>query len=220
MMGTNVRRFAPLSTVSLEDLVPPAISIGFFNKSPGAPQLIGASASSLTHGIDFTYRSGVIVVPLLVAPFGPTQARMQEVVMSVDANRALIQRLLDEVLTQHNLAALDEIVHPNFVELDPVPGQGPGREGLKQWFAMYFAAFPDVRWTLEEQVAEADKVMSRSTWQGTHQGPFLGIPPTGKSIRVAAWTIDRIVDGQLVESRILMDALGMLQQLGAIPTPE
>ena len=62
--------------------------------------------------------------------------------------------------------------------------------------------------------------MSRSTWQGTHEGPFLSIPPTGKSIRVAAWTIDRIVDGQLVESRILMDAFGMLQQLGAIPTPE
>lgn len=136
---------------------------------------------------------------------------------SAEANKALLQRFADEVLTQHNLAAVDELVHPDFVELDPVPGQGPGRQGLKEWFALYFAAFPDVRWTVEEQVAEGDKVMSRSTWRGTHQGPFLGLPPTGKRITVAAWTIDRIADGQLVESRILMDMLGMLQQLGAIP---
>ena len=121
--------------------------------------------------------------------------------MSGVANKALVQRLIDEVLTQHNLAVLDEIVHPDFVELDPAPGQEQGREGLKQFFAAYFDAFPDVRWTLEEQVAEGALVVSRATWQGTQRGPFLGIPPTGKAIRVAAWTIDRIEDGLLVESR-------------------
>jgi steroid delta-isomerase-like uncharacterized protein len=97
---------------------------------------------------------------------------------------------------------------------------GPGLAGLKAWLAMYFAAFPNVRWTLEEQIAEGDKVASRSTWQGTHQGTFLGIPPTGKDVTVAAWTMDRVVDGKIAESRLIMDVLGLLQQLGAIPRPD
>lgn len=134
--------------------------------------------------------------------------------MSTQTNTALVGRLADEVLTRHNLAALDEIFHVDYVEDDPPPGMGPGLEGLRQWLAMWIEAFPDVRWAVEEQISDQDKVWSRATWHGTHQGPFLGVPATGKSVTVAAWTIDRFEAGKIAESRIIMDALGMMQQLG------
>lgn len=111
-------------------------------------------------------------------------------------------------------------MHADYVEDEPPPGMGPGRDGLRQWLAGWIAAFPDVRWTVEEQIADEDRVWSRSTWQGTHQGSFLGIPPTGKNVTVAAWTIDRFTDGKIAESRIIRDALGMMQQLGVIPAPD
>ena len=137
--------------------------------------------------------------------------------MSSESNITLVQRLADEVLTGHNLAVLDEIFHADYVEDEPPPGMGPGREGLRQWLAMWIDAFPDVRWTVEEQIVDADRVWTRSTWHGTHRGPFLGIPATGKSVTVAAWTIDRFADGKIAESRIIMNTLGMMQQLGVIP---
>jgi predicted ester cyclase len=75
------------------------------------------------------------------------------------------------------------------------------------------SSFPDVQWTLEEQIADGDRVWSRSIWQGTQRGPFLGVPSTGKNVIVAAWTIDRLTDGKIAESRIIMDTLGLIQQL-------
>ena len=96
---------------------------------------------------------------------------------------------------------------------------GPGREGLRQWLALWIAAFPDTRWTVEEQIADEDRVWSRSTWRGTYQRAFLDVPATGKEVTVAAWTIDRFVDGKIAESRIIMDALGMMQQLGVVTAP-
>jgi len=139
--------------------------------------------------------------------------------MSAEANTAQLQRLANEVLSEHNLAALDEIFHADYVEDEPPPGMGPGRDGLRQWLASWIAAFPDVRWTVEEQTADEDRVWTRSVWRGTHKGPFLGMPPTGNNVTVAAWTIDRFTDGKIAESRIIMDTLGMMQQLGVIPAP-
>lgn len=136
-----------------------------------------------------------------------------------EENNAIMNRLMEEVLNKKNLAAADEIVAEDFVELDPLPGQEQGREGLKQILSMFFAAFPDLRWTVEEQIAEGDKVVSRFTWRGTHKGEFLGISPTGGQVTVKGVVIDRVVEGQFVESRILMDNLGMMQQLGVIPAP-
>ena len=134
-------------------------------------------------------------------------------------NTAQLQRLGDEVLTGHDLAVLDEIFHADYVEHEPPPGMGPGRDGLRQWLAGWIAAFPDVRWTVEEQIADDDRVWSRSTWHGTHQGPFLGIPATGRTVTVAAWTIDRFTDGKIAESRIIMDVMGLMMQLGVVPAP-
>lgn len=138
--------------------------------------------------------------------------------MSIESNKALGQRIAD-ALTAHDLAALDDLFHVDYVELDPAPGQGPGLAGLKDWLATFFAAFPDVRWTMVEHVSEGDKVVSRSIWSATHQGAFMGIPATGRPVEVAAWTIDRIADGKIADSRILMDMVSLLHQLGAIPGP-
>jgi steroid delta-isomerase-like uncharacterized protein len=132
----------------------------------------------------------------------------------------VINRFGNEVLNNKNLAAIDEIAAEDYVELDPVPGQAPGREGLKAFLAtVSFPAFPDQQWVTEEQISEGDKVVSRFTMYGTHRGDFMGIPATGRSIAVKGVVIDRVVDGKWKESRLLMDNLSLLQQLGALPPP-
>jgi steroid delta-isomerase-like uncharacterized protein len=137
--------------------------------------------------------------------------------MSIEANKALLERYGDEVLNRHDLTALDEFYHSDYVENEPPEGMGPGLEGLRQWLATWIEAFPDVRWTLEEQIGEEDRIWSRSTWEGTHQGPFLGLPATGHKVTAAVWTITRFVDGKIAENRMLGDRLGVRQQLGIIP---
>ncbi len=135
--------------------------------------------------------------------------------------RALLQRFIDDVINAQDLdGALVEMVAENFVELNPLPGQGPGRAGLADVLSMMFAGFPDLRWTLHDTLVEGDRVMGFSTWTGTHQGEFMGIPSTGHTATVQAWTIDRFRDGIFVESRIIMDVAGLLGQLGVLPAPE
>ena len=112
------------------------------------------------------------------------------------------------------------MVAENFVELNPLPGQGPGRAGLADALGMMFAGFPDLRWTLHDTLVEGDRVMGFSTWTGTHEGEFMGIPATGRTATIQAWTIDRFRDGIFVESRIIMDVAGLLGQLGVLPAPQ
>jgi len=137
--------------------------------------------------------------------------------MGLAENKAVIGRFVEEVLNQGRLERADELVALDFVELDPLPGQQPGREGLKQVIAAFRTAFPDIDWVIEEMVAEGDKVFSRFTWNGTHRGEFFGVPATGKQITVKGAVIDRVLNGQMVDSRILMDGLGMMTQLGVVP---
>jgi steroid delta-isomerase-like uncharacterized protein len=130
----------------------------------------------------------------------------------------LMNRFGNEVLDNKNLAAIDEIAAEDYVELDLLPGQAPGREGLKAFLAtVLFPAFPDQRWVIEEQIAEGDKVVSRFTMYGTHRGDFMGFPATGRSIAVKGVVIDRVVNGKWKDSRLLMDNLSLLQQLGGLP---
>ena len=139
---------------------------------------------------------------------------------STQALKALAQRFVDEVINAHDVdAALTELVVEDFVEQNPLPGQGPGRAGLGDVLSGMFTAFPDLHWTPQEMIAEGDRVMAFSTWTGTHRGDFMGVPATGRSVTVEAWTIDRFRDGRLVESRIIMDVVGLLIQLGVIPAP-
>jgi steroid delta-isomerase-like uncharacterized protein len=100
---------------------------------------------------------------------------------------------------------------------DPLPGQQQGREGLKQVISAFRTALPDIHWVIEETVGEGDKVFSRFTWHGTHRGEFFGVPATGKQITVKGMVVDRVVAGKMAESRILMDGLSMMRQLGVIP---
>jgi steroid delta-isomerase-like uncharacterized protein len=134
--------------------------------------------------------------------------------------KALGQRFVEDVINAHDLdAALVGLVDEDFVEQNPLPGQGPGRAGLADVLAGMFAGFPDLHWEVFDVLAEGDRVVSLSTWTGTHRGEFLGIPPTGRTVSVEAWTVDRYRNGKLTESRITMDAAGLLGQLGVLPTP-
>ena len=133
--------------------------------------------------------------------------------------KALETRFVEEVLNNKDLTAADELVAQDVVELDPFPGQERGREGLKELLGMLFAAFPDWHWTIEELISEGDKVVNRFTWRGTHRGGFMGIAATGRRVEVKGMVIDRIVGGRIAETRILMDNLSLMEQLGAIPAP-
>ena len=137
--------------------------------------------------------------------------------MSELGNRVVVQRFLEEVINQGRLEQANEIVAEDFVELDPLPGQRQGREGLKEVIGMLRAAFPDMHWVVDEMIAEGEKVVTRFTWTGTQQGTFMGMPATGRSVAVKGVVIDRIIGGMMTDSRILMDTMGMMQQLGAIP---
>lgn len=137
--------------------------------------------------------------------------------MSSSSAAEVVNRFCEEVVNARHPEAAEGIVADGFVELDPLPGQGTGREGLQRWLAGWFAAFPDLHWTNEEQIVVEEKVVTRFFWTGTHQQEFMGIPATNKSVKVNGVVIDRVLDGLMVDSRMLMNALSMLQQLGAIP---
>jgi steroid delta-isomerase-like uncharacterized protein len=137
--------------------------------------------------------------------------------VSESENVSVIARFLEEVINQGQLEQADELVAVDFVELDPLPGQRQGREGLKEVIGTMRAAFPDIHWVVEETVASGDKVVTRFTWTGTHRGAFLGVPASGRSVSVKGVVIDRLVAGKMADSRILMDNFTMMQQLGVIP---
>jgi hypothetical protein len=140
--------------------------------------------------------------------------------VSIESNKAIVRRYFEEVFGQGKLAVLDEIVAAEHKNSGPgsVPGLPPGPEGTKLFVSIYRDAFPDVHFTIDEQIAEGDRVVTRWTARGTHKGELAGIPPTGKSVTVNGVTVDRIVNGKYVESWGIFDQLGLMQQLGVIPT--
>ncbi len=136
--------------------------------------------------------------------------------MSTEANKALVRRFYEDVFNQRNLALVDELCTTRHVFHNP-PTTLHGREEFKQLLSLYIAAFPDARFTIEDQIAEGDRVTSRYTFRGTHQGDLMGIAPTGKQVTVTGMIINRIAGGKSEEGWLNFDALGMLQQLGVIP---
>ncbi len=113
---------------------------------------------------------------------------------------------------------MDELFAPNFVLHDPsVPQEVRGIEAMKQYITMYRTAYPDTRFVVEDQIAEGDRVVTRWTGQGTHQGELMGISPTGNRVTVTGIEFDRVSGGKLQETWVNYDALGMMQQLGAVP---
>ena len=116
-------------------------------------------------------------------------------------------------------AAIGAVATAEVVDHTPAPGQGPGLEGIVQTFGMLRSAFPDGQLTVEDMVAEGDKVAARVTFRGTHRGAFVGIAPTDKQVTQGGMDLVRFAGGKAVERWGYFDDLGLLQQLGAVPTP-
>jgi steroid delta-isomerase-like uncharacterized protein len=138
--------------------------------------------------------------------------------MSTEANKILARRVFEEVLNGRNLDLLDELAVPDYVEHNPLPGQGTGIDGIRDRYTMLFNAF-DFRFTVEDVIAEVDKVVLRWTHTGTHVGAFLGMPSTGRNYRTTGIEIWRVENGKLAEHWDVVDVFGQLMQLGLLPQP-
>lgn len=134
-------------------------------------------------------------------------------------NAAIVRRFADQVITQGNLDSAAQFCWEDILEQVPFPGQGPGLEGLQDVLRSMRTAFPDLVFDIQEQISEGDKVASRFEWSGTHQGTFLGVPATGRFVRVWGFVFDRLEQGRIKDTRILMDIFGLMMQLGALTPP-
>jgi steroid delta-isomerase-like uncharacterized protein len=137
-----------------------------------------------------------------------------------ETNKALTRRWFEDLFNEGNLSVADELLAQNHVVHDPVFTDLPtGPEADKQIVNIYHGAFPDANITIEDQIAEGDKVATRWTGRGTHQGEFMGVDPTDNRVELSGMTINRISEGKIAETWTNYDALGMMQQIGAIPEP-
>ncbi|NYT63809.1 ester cyclase [Alcaligenaceae bacterium] len=138
----------------------------------------------------------------------------------MESNSHVVRQFIEEVLNQGKIDAAGQFFWEDMVEQAPLPGQGPGLEGLKGVLRGLRAAFPDMHWVIREQISESDKVLSRFEWTGTHRGTFLGVPATERLVTVSGMVIDRLEGGKIKETRIIMDTLGLMMQLGVVPPPK
>ncbi len=142
--------------------------------------------------------------------------------MTVEANKALARRALEQVWSRGDLAAADQIYASDFASHQRSrPDEGRDLHGidhLKSFVVELRSAFPDFRDTVDDQVAEGDKVVTRFTSHGTHEGPLMGVPATGKTVSWMGITIDRIADARIVENWVSWDLFGVMQALGAVRT--
>lgn len=136
-----------------------------------------------------------------------------------DHNKDVMQRFYDEVVNAGNLDLIDELLTDNFVEHEDLPGVPPGREGVKQFFAMFRSAFPDVTMTPDHMLAEGDLVAAYVTFRGTHEGEFAGVPATGKSVTFQAMDLVQFADGVATAHWGVTDMAALLTQLGVMPEP-
>jgi predicted ester cyclase len=144
---------------------------------------------------------------------------MEEHSMSAEANKALVRRFYEEI-DNGNLDVLDELVAPDYLDHNPppFPGLHAGLDGLKQAFKIFREATPGHH-QIEDQIAEGDKVVTRLTAYGKHEGDLPGAPRTGNDLKMTSITIHRIANGKLVEKWAEKDVLGFLQQIGVMPSP-
>ncbi len=138
--------------------------------------------------------------------------------MSTDTNKFLARRVFEEDLNGRNLDLLDELVAPDYVEHNPLPGQRTGIDGIRDRYTMLFEAF-EFRFAVEDVIAEGDKVVLRWTQTGTHIGPLFGMAATGRSSRTTGIEIWRVEEGKLAEHWDVVDVYGQFVQLGLIPQP-
>ena len=133
-------------------------------------------------------------------------------------NKAIVRRLFDELWNKGNLSLADQLFTPNYTHHDSSsPDFGHGPESERKRATLYRTAFPDLRLTIEDLIAEGDTVMARWSCHGTHKGDLNGIAPTGKQFTISGVTTARFLNGKLAEGYVNWDALGMMQQLGVVP---
>jgi steroid delta-isomerase-like uncharacterized protein len=135
-----------------------------------------------------------------------------------EQNKALDRRIF-ETLSNKNVDALDDLIATDWIDHNLPPGLPPGLDGTKAVLGMYTSAFPDLKMTVEDQIAEGNKVATRWTATGTQTGELMGMPATGKQITITGIDITRWSGGKSVEHWAQFDQMGMIQQLGVIPTP-
>jgi predicted ester cyclase len=140
--------------------------------------------------------------------------------VSAEDNKALVRRFVDEVQSGGTTDLIDEICSPEFVNHSAPPGLPADREWIKIVTAMFRGAFPDSYFSVEDMVAEGDKVATRKTFHGTHEGEFMGIPPSGRTVTMGLIDIVCISEGRVVEHWSMGDNLGMMRQLGVVSQPE
>lgn len=138
--------------------------------------------------------------------------------MSAEDNKVLAQHWLNNVWNEGDLSLIDELIAPNYVLHDPMRPGLRGRTGIKESISLFRAAFPDLHFTIEDQIAEGEKVVTRYTVQGTHLGPIMGIAATGKQGTITGMDIYRIREGKIEEAWSNWDALRLLQEMGVIPS--
>lgn len=141
---------------------------------------------------------------------------LEENRMSSEENKTLGRRIV-EAINSGNLTTIDEVFAPSYVDRTPFPGSTPDREGYKQSLTAFRAAFPDFRYTIDDEIVAGDKLVHRLTGRGTQKGEFQGVPATGKQATWSEIHIGRVVNGKVVEHWGLLDQLGMMQQLGLAP---
>jgi steroid delta-isomerase-like uncharacterized protein len=132
-----------------------------------------------------------------------------------EQNKALVRRTFEQIWNRGNVGIIEERFASDYIGHSTTEIRGP--EGGKRFVAAMREAFPDFYYTVEDEIAEGDRVVHRWTARGTHVGPFQGIPPTGKRVTIAGTSVYRVADGKLVEGWTNTDMLGLLQQLGAVP---
>ncbi len=136
----------------------------------------------------------------------------------MSAENKAIARKFYEILDTGDISKADQVVATNYVNHNAIPGQAQGLEGFKQAVNLIHKAFLDIQITIEDQIAEGDKVATRYTVRGTHQGEFLGIAATGKPATWTALVLQRVVGGKIQDSWLQWDQSGLMQQLGNDPT--
>ena len=139
--------------------------------------------------------------------------------MWAEENRALVRRFVEEFWNEGNMSAADELMATD-AEIHMPTGEMVDLDGLKSFAGTFRGSFPDWHSTVEELIAEGDRVAELWTGRGTHRGELQGIPPTGKRVEVPGSVFYRIVDGKIVEFRGQLDMMGLMQQLGTIPSPQ
>ena len=138
--------------------------------------------------------------------------------MIAEENKALVVKMADEIFNKKNVDALGDFMAEDMVDHNPPPGGKPGLQGLKDAMRMFTGAFPDMSFQIEDLIAEEDKVVMRITSTGTHQGDLMGIAATGKKISYGEIHVGWIAGGKIVEHWGIEDQMGMMQQLGVIPS--